>query len=1022
MRRAPGRPATTYVEGDPLWYKDAVIYELHVRSFKDSNSDGIGDFPGLIQQLDYIASLGATAIWILPFYPSPLRDDGYDIADYLGVNPSYGRVNDVRRLVREAHKRGLRVITELVCNHTSDQHPWFQRARNSPPGSVWRDFYVWSDNDQRYSEARIIFKDFETSNWTWDPVAQAYYWHRFYSHQPDLNYDNPKVKEAVFKVVDHWLGMGVDGLRLDAIPYLFEREGTNCENLPESHEFLKQLRAYIDANYSNRVLLAEANQWPEDAVAYFGQGEGDECHMAFHFPVMPRLFMALRMEDRFPIIDILDQTPPIPSTAQWAMFLRNHDELTLEMVTDEERDYMYRAYTRDPEARINLGIRHRLAPLLNNNRRAIELMNVLLFSLPGTPVIYYGDEIGMGDNVHLGDRDGVRTPMQWSGDRNAGFSTANRQRLYQPVITDPEYNYETINVETQDANPLSLLNWMRRLIAMRKRHPAFGRGSIEFLHPENRKLLAFTRRYGDERILVVANLSRYTQFANLDLSAHRGLIPVELFGRAEFPRIGEGPYPITLTSHSFVWFSLEQPLEANSNGPAAPLSLRDRELERALPTYLGRQRWFRGKSRQIAEVSVVDSVPLVDAQLKIVEVRYRDGDPDIYALPLCREPDGKVVDALTHPEFNASLLEAMGQRRRFRGRQGTLLALPTPRLKRMQKSATELAPHLSGAEQSNNSVIFGERLILKLYRRVEPGVNPDLEVSHFLTNRQFPNIAHVAGALLYRRGREQTSALGMLQTYVPNQGDGWSQALDELARGDRGAIETYERYAALLGRRTAEMHVALSSDTQDPAFAPEPTAMLNARSAYQSIRTLGLQVMRQVRRQLPTLPEEAREEAAKVLDLESRLLPRLHDLLDRRIGAKRIRVHGDYHLGQVLFTGGDYVIVDFEGEPLRSLPERRMKRWATKDVAGMLRSYTYAAEAAGVEFGEEWADRASRAFLREYWEAAGDAPFVPPTIEERNLLLDVMLIEKALYEARYELDNRPDWVSIPLRGLRRLLT
>jgi maltose alpha-D-glucosyltransferase/alpha-amylase len=1020
--RSTGRPATTTIADDPFWYKDAVIYEMHLRSFQDSNGDGIGDFPGLIRRLDYIASLGATAIWVLPFYPSPMRDDGYDIADYFGVNQSYGRVGDVRRLVREAHKRGLRIITELVCNHTSDQHPWFQRARRSPPGSVWRDFYVWSDNDQRYSEARIIFKDFETSNWTWDRVAQAYYWHRFYSHQPDLNFDNPKVREAIFKVVDHWLGMGVDGLRLDAIPYLFEREGTNCENLPESHAFLKELRAYIDANYSNRVLLAEANQWPEDAVAYFGEGQGDECHMAFHFPVMPRLFMALRMEDRFPIIDILDQTPPIPPTAQWAMFLRNHDELTLEMVTDEERDYMYRAYSQDPEARINLGIRHRLAPLLRNNRRAIELMNVLLFSLPGTPVIYYGDEIGMGDNVHLGDRDGVRTPMQWSGDRNAGFSTANRQRLYQPVITDPEYHYEAINVEAQDQNPLSLLNWMRRLIAMRRRHPAFGRGSIEFLHPENRKLLAFVRRYGDERILVIANLSRFTQFTNLDLSAYRGLVPVELFGRAEFPVIGDAPYAITLTSHSFVWFSLEQRVKENSDGPAPALSLRDRELERSLPGYLMRQRWFRSKSRRIEEVTVVDSVPMVDAQLKVVDVRYNEGDPETYVLPLCRDAEGKVVDALTHSDFNAALLQAIGDRRRFRGRQGTLLALPTPVLTRMQRSGAELAPHLSGAEQSNNSVIFGERLILKLFRRLEAGPNPDLEVSHFLTNRGFQNVAQVAGALLYRRGRDQTSALAMLQAYVPNQGDGWSQALDELARGDRGSIERYEPFAALLGKRTAEMHVALSSDSQDPAFAPEATTMINARSVYQSVRQLGGQVMRQLKRQLPTLPDDAQEEAVKVLELEPRLLPRLRGLLNRRIAAHRIRVHGDYHLGQVLFTGGDYVIVDFEGEPLRSLPERRMRRWATKDVAGMLRSFVYAAEAADVDFGEEWIDRASSAFLRAYWETAGAAPFAPRTAEERDLLLDVMLIEKALYETRYELDNRPGWVSIPLRGLRRLLT
>src|SRR3712207_6434766 len=522
-------------DNNVFWYKDAIIYQLHVRAFFDSDGNGIGDFAGLTSKLDYLQDLGVTAIWLLPFYPSPLKDDGYDIADYTAINPAYGNLRDVRQFIREAHRRGLRVITELVCNHTSDQHPWFQRARQAKPGSSARNFYVWSDTPDKYLEARIIFKDFETSNWAWDPVAGAYFWHRFYSHQPDLNFDSPRVREAIFRTMDFWLEMGVDGLRLDAIPYLFEREGTNCENLPETHAFLKELRAHIDARFPGRMLLAEANQWPEDSVEYFG--DGDECHMAFHFPVMPRMFMSVRMEDRFPIIDILDQTPPIPESAQWALFLRNHDELTLEMVTDEERDYMYRVYAHDPQMRINLGIRRRLAPLLGNHRRRIELLNGLLFSMPGTPVIYYGDEIGMGDNVYVGDRNGVRTPMQWSGNRNAGFSEANRQQLYLPVITDPEYHYEALNVDTQQANPHSLLWWMKRLIDLRKRHPAFSRGTLEFLHPENRRILAFTRQLGDETLLVVANLSRYVQHVNLDLSAYPGRVPVEMFGRVEFPTV-----------------------------------------------------------------------------------------------------------------------------------------------------------------------------------------------------------------------------------------------------------------------------------------------------------------------------------------------------------------------------------------------------------------------------------------------------------------------------------------------------
>ncbi|MDQ6773606.1 MAG: maltose alpha-D-glucosyltransferase [Candidatus Dormibacteraeota bacterium] len=1003
------------------WYKDAVIYEVHVRSFMDANGDGIGDFPGLIQRLDHIAGLGATAIWVLPFYPSPLRDDGYDIADYYRVNPDYGRVGDVRRLVQEAHKRGLRIITELVCNHTSDQHRWFQRARRARPGSVFRDYYVWSDNDQGYPEARVIFKDFETSNWTWDPLAQAYYWHRFYAHQPDLNFDNPRVQAEILKAVDFWLEMGIDGLRLDAIPYLFEREGTNCENLEEGHAFLRKLRRHVDSRFCNRMLLAEANQWPEDAVPYFGHGDGDECHMSFHFPVMPRLFMGLRMEDRFPIVDIMAQTPPIPANAQWAVFLRNHDELTLEMVTDEERDFMYRAYTQDPEARLNLGIRRRLAPLLRNNRRRIELMNGLLFSLPGTPVIYYGDEIGMGDNIHLGDRHGVRTPMQWSADRNAGFSRADRQQVYAPVITDAEYHYESVNVEAQDENPQSLLNWMRRLIALRRRYPAFGRGTIEFLQPENRHVLAFVRHFEAERILVVANLSRYAHYTNLDLSAFRGMVPVELFGRNDFPAVGEDPYPMILGPHTFFWFALE-PARTETPARRVPqLSLEDGRLARQLPQYLPAQRWFGGKSRKIRDTVVVDSIAIRDAEVKLVEVRYHEGDPETYVMPLTRDPDGVVVDALRDHAFNRVLLEAISRRRRFRGRLGGVLALPMAPLGRLKAPASELAPQLSSAEQSNNSVIFGERLILKVYRRVEAGVNPDLEMSHFLTEAGFPNVAQVAGAVLYRWSRDQTATLGMLQAYVPNQGDGWRHALDLLSSGDPALVERYRPMAELLGRRTAEMHVALASDPLNQAFAPEPTTMLSRRSAYQSVRSLAVQVLIQLRHQLPRLDEGSAATARVVLGSEADLHRRLRRVLQSRTPTCRIRVHGDYHLGQTLFTGGDFVIVDFEGEPARPLPERLLKRWAMRDVAGMLRSYAYAAEAAAVPMGREWQRAATESFLRGYRDAAGDAVFRPATVEEEDVLLDTMLMEKVLYELRYELDNRPEWVGIPLRGLCDIL-
>ncbi|HSN97503.1 MAG TPA: maltose alpha-D-glucosyltransferase, partial [Candidatus Nanopelagicales bacterium] len=612
MSKTPD-PETPALDPNPEWYKDAIIYEVHLRAFSDSNGDGIGDLRGLIERLDYLQDLGITAIWLLPFYPSPLRDGGYDISNYTEINPCYGDIADFRRLLVEAHRRGIRVITELVLNHTSNEHEWFQRARRAPPGSPHREFYVWSDSPKLYQDARIIFKDFETSNWAWDPVAKAYYWHRFYSHQPDLNFDNPAVHEAVMQAVDFWLEMGVDGLRLDAVPYLYEREGTICENLPETHDFLKKLRAHIDARFQDRMLLAEANQWPEDAAAYFGRG--DECQMNFHFPLMPRMFMAVELEDSFPIMNIMQQTPVIPANCQWATFLRNHDELTLEMVTDEDRDYMYRVYAEEHRARINLGIRRRLAPLMKLRRR-IELMNALLFSLPGTPVLYYGDEIGMGDNIYLGDRDGVRTPMQWSGDRNAGFSRCNPQRLYLPVIVDPEYHYEAVNVEAQQANPASLLWWMKRLINLSKQYQVFGRGDIEFLQPDNGRILAFVRSFQDQQVLVVANLSRYAQFVELDLSRFAGRTPVELFGSTRFPDIGERAYFLTLGPYDFFWFALERPAQATlGDGELTTLTAQGdwrsvlsgsgrAALTRVLASYIPARRWFRGKARTRKAVTI----------------------------------------------------------------------------------------------------------------------------------------------------------------------------------------------------------------------------------------------------------------------------------------------------------------------------------------------------------------------------------------------------------------------------------
>ncbi len=1106
---------TVILQQEPLWYKDAIIYELHVKAFYDSNGDGIGDFKGLTGKIDYLQDLGVTALWLLPFFPSPLRDDGYDIADYTRIHPAYGTLRDFRQFLREAHRRGLRVITEVVLNHTSDQHAWFQRARRSKPGSRWRNFYVWSDTPDRYKETRVIFKDFESSNWAWDSVAKAYYWHRFYSHQPDLNYDNPEVRKAMFRAIDFWLGMGVDGLRLDAVPYLFEREGTNCENLPETYEFLKKLRVHVDTKFKNRMLLAEANQWPEDAAAYFGQG--DECHMAFHFPLMPRLFMALRMEDRFPIIDILEQTPPIPETCQWALFLRNHDELTLEMVTDEERDYMYRVFAQDPQMRINLGIRRRLAPLLGNHRRRIELMNGLLFSMPGTPIIYHGDEIGMGDNIYLGDRNGVRTPMQWSGDRNAGFSKANPQKLYLPVILDPEYHYEAVNVEVQQNNPHSPLWWMKRRIAIRKHFKAFGRGTMEFLYPENRKILVFIRTYGDERILVAANLSRFVQCAELDLSSFQGMAPLEIFGQTMFPPIGKLPYFLTLGPRDFYWFSLvpqavdqafltaREPqlptLEVTGKWEHLFRGNAKAALENVLPDYLRVKRWFGGKAHSIKSAKIREVIPAGNgspaAYVTLVQVEYADEDAETYALPLAYATDEKVdqilqdypqaalarlhvkdrgekgiiYDAMVDRDFSGMLLEIIVRRRRPKGTEGGLIASSTRAFREIRGAmVTPLEPSILKAEQSNTSITYGDRFILKLFRRLHPGVNPDLEIGRFLTDKGFGNIPPVAGSIEYHKGGEDPMTLAILQALVPNQGDAWEYTLDVLGHffeqilaqptevPNAGLtsqrllelvateppeevfekIGPYAEAARLLGQRTAELHVMLASAPDNPAFAPEPFSKLYQRALYQSMRSLASNVFHLLRQRLGNLPDPVRPKAQNILDHEGDIINRFRSVMEQRITAMRIRCHGDYHLGQVLCTGKDFIIIDFEGEPARPISERRIKRSPLRDVAGMLRSFHYAAYArlfaqqkAGlirsedfsyleswVEFWHSWV---SVLFLKAYLEVAAQGAFLPRTREELQVLIDIYLLEKAIYEVGYELNNRPEWIRIPLQGILRQL-
>ena len=1119
---------------DPHWYRDAVIYELHVRAFHDSNADGIGDFSGLTAKLDYLKDLGVTALWLLPFYPSPLRDDGYDIADYTAIHPDYGDLRQFKRFVKEAHARDLKVITELVINHTSDQHPWFKRAIKAPKGSPERDFYVWSDDPDQWSEVRIIFEDFETSNWQWHGEAQQYYWHRFFHHQPDLNFDSPDVQQAVKDALDFWIELGVDGMRLDAIPYLFVREGTNGENLPETHAYLKELRSHLD-RHPDRMFLAEANQWPEDAAEYFG--DGDECHMNFHFPLMPRLFMAVAQEDRFPILDILQQTPEVPDGAQWGIFLRNHDELTLEMVTDEERDYMYRAYAREQSMRVNLGIRRRLAPLLGNDRRLIELMNSLLFSLPGTPVLYYGDEIGMGDNVYLGDRNGVRTPMQWSSDRNAGFSRANPQRLYLPTVIDPEYHFESINVDAQQNNPRSLLWWMKRMIALRKRHPVFGRGTIRFLTPDNSKVLAYIRSLEDpdggdpDEVLVVANLSRHAQACELDLSDHAGHHVVEMLGRTTFPRVGDQPYVLTLGPYQYHWFSLEReaghgslsrmsklpPSGLLDDAPDAPdlpsvtvsgqwTALlrgpgRDR-LAAALPDVLQRQRWFGGKARQVRSVGVDEVVPIGPKNdptlvLLIAHVAYVDGEPEHYVVPVrfaegeeagrlmavnpeavllivkgqgARGQSGVMVDALTDAESSAALLQAVVRQRRFSGRAATLTGSRLSSIGAAKELAA-LEPRPFRGEQSNSSVLFGDRLLMKVLRRLEPGVSPDVELGRVLTG--FPHVPDVLGTLdLVGEGGGEPRTVAVVQPFIANEGDAWVHTLDELGRFAERAIaehlddrptprlsrsllehatreipeEVHEQVgpflalAKLLGQRTAQMHIALAADRNDPALAPEPLTSLSQRSLYQSLRN-GVRIgLRAARRGASNLDPELQAHLSAVVDREDEILDQLKGLSEVRMELSRIRTHGDYHLGQVLFTGRDLIIIDLEGEPAKPLGERRLKRVALRDIAGLLRSLQYATAATlddQLERGlitvgqpnhttlttwlDWWLGWTSAAVLSGYLEEAAGQPFLPTDPEHTRRLLDAFLIEKAVYELGYEMNNRPDWVGIPLAGITQVL-
>ncbi|MDZ4185683.1 MAG: maltose alpha-D-glucosyltransferase [Desulfuromonadales bacterium] len=1100
------------LEDNPFWYRDAIIYQVHVKAFADADANGIGDFRGLMSKLDYLQELGVTALWLLPFYPSPQRDDGYDIADYYNVNPIYNTLNDFKKLLRAAHRRGLRIITELVLNHTSDQHPWFQRARRAKVGSNHRDYYVWSDSPEKYREARIIFQDFETSNWTWDPVAKAYYWHRFYSHQPDLNFENPKVQAEMLRVIDFWMELGVDGVRLDAVPYLFEQEGTNCENLPPTHAFLKKLRAHLDKSFKNRLLLSEANQWPEDAAAYFG--DGDESNMAFHFPLMPRIFMAIEMEDRFPIVDILDQTPAIPAGCQWAIFLRNHDELTLEMVTDEERDYMYRAYASDPLARINLGIRRRLAPLMGNNRRKIELMNILLFSLPGTPIIYYGDEIGMGDNYYLGDRNGVRTPMQWSPDRNAGFSIASPQKLFLPAIIDAEYHYESINVENQERNPSSLLWWMRRTIHLRKRFKAFGCGSLEMLPSDNPKVLAFIRSYEEEKLLVVINLSRFAQTVTVDLARYAGMVPEELSSRNRFPMIQESRYHFTMGSYDYFWFVLR-----NTEGVAElrdesqKLKVREghhwwqvlqgkigeRLCNQVLPPYLQRVFWFYGKGRVISQVTILDSCQLQQDEqvffLVFIRVTYTEWDPEIYQIPMtwlsCEQfqtvsehhplatiaplslgdVDGVLCDAIYFEAFRELLFNLMITRSKVTGSNDSLLVgLRGHGVTKSSPGRVELFPsRVAAVEQNNTSILYGERLLLKMYRKLEEGINPEGEILRFFAEKErFRQVPAYAGGIEYRTSSGKAYDLGVLQTYVSCHGDAWRNALTSLAQFveyllthkhelpklpprlptlleivDEGipipfgdlVSGLHLEMALLLGQRTAEMHQALASSPAESVWRVEEFSTLYQRSVFQSMRALLRRNFSLLASRLPDLPEEVQRRAGPLLAAEKKIIACLHKITEHRFLAMKCRIHGDFHLGQALFTGKDFVFIDFEGEPSHSLGERRLKRSPLRDVASMIYSIHFAAMTTLQHHGsshpddaalldawlEAWYVCVGGSYLKAYLQGMQGSPLVPADADDLATMLRCFLIYKIIHELGHALNNRVEGVDLHLRGLEMTL-
>ena len=1085
------------VKKEPLWYKDAIIYQLHVRSFYDSDGDGIGDFKGLVRKLDYIKNLGVNTIWLLPFYPSPLRDGGYDIADFTAIHPDYGTLADFKRFVKEAHQRGLRIITELVLNHTSSEHKWFQRARKARPGSVARDFYVWSDDPGKYADARIIFQDFEVSNWTYDHVAGAYYWHRFYSHQPDLNFESPRVQQEIFKVLDFWFQIGVDGFRLDAVPYLFEAEGTNCENLPETHAYLKKLRKYVDDRYDDRLLLAEANQWPNDACEYFG--DGDECHMAFHFPVMPRLFMALRMEDRFPVVDILEQTPDIPDNCQWATFLRNHDELTLEMVTDEERDYMYRAFADDPRKRVNVGIRRRLFPLLGGDTRTIELLNMLLLSLPGTPVIYYGDEIGMGDNYYLGDRDGVRTPMQWSPDKNAGFSNADPQQLFLPLVIDPHYHYTSVNVENQEKNPSSFLWWKRRVLAKRRQYKAFGRGSLEFVNTSNPKILAFIRSFEEETILVVVNLSRYSQHVELDLSDFAGNTPVEVFSRNEFPVISDEPWSFSMQFKNYFWFELRPPGKKLFPKIAREKQRQDfsqkdwdqmteelrNTVKNSLYDYLVQIKWFRGDSRKLRHIEVLDAIRVQNGPgspwLFIVRLDLIEAANDIYLMPVslalnnhasrirAHYPDsvisplvidgteGFIYDGAVDKKLHDVLFDLLRRRSQLKGFNGVIKGKSGSRLKKLLAEGGGLTPHLITSKHTNSSIVYGDSFFLKIYRSPQEGENPEVEIMKNLTRHtSFTHIPSYLGRLEYKSPEMENTSVGLLMELIPNVETAWDMTQTSIEGFFDKLLSEREKYSpvtgsgevlpdefidpfylemiSLLGQRTAEMHLALASLKDDFQFRPEKFSLLYQKSLYQSLRTFTRRTFNEIR-SAADIPEKYHDLLKQILDSEEIFLSATRSVLENgKIDGMKIRVHGNYKLDKVLFTGKDFKFINFEGELEREWSVRRIKHSPVKDVASLLSSFhfsIYKGYFSRMEFVpseghqplevlEQWYNRVAEKFLAAYTDTAHTGNIIPDDGQQLRNLLNVYMYEKAVQELKVFMREDPECMVIPLKVLQKI--